>query len=428
MRLAVVLQRGWLSPGLKDNMELGFSKRWLIAEDALRDSQGHWAEYVQAFRRGLENMGHSVEILCDSHAEKWLVDELGAKPVLPDSIWHRMGDGAGKLKRFARIPVHAWQTYRAMRKRMRRGPPADVIFVPTVMLPHLLGWWCLMRGLRREIKGTVIFYFLSTPVAIDPVSGRGRLSSKPMAKLFGAMIRRLASLDRVDGKVVFGAETGVLCKALCEATGVPFTYLPQPVSTFAEPATKGRPLTMAVYGAARHEKGSDILQEAIALHLERRPDSATRFVIQWREDFHDDQGRVVRKNAVLLKDSRIEYVDAYIKQGEYARRMAATDVMLLPYRKGSYGLRGSRVVIEAMVHGIPVIATADTPLAEQAGMYGACIPCTDGQVESLADAIARMEDFHADFKALAEQRAPLAADHFSVARFNQLLCESVSFS
>lgn len=392
---------------------------WLIVEDALRNRQGHWAEYIKTFREGFRAMGDSVEVLCDAGAEQWLVETLKAKPVLPPSIWHRTSDGAGKFKRLARIPTHGWATFVSMRNWFRTNPAPDMVFVPTVLVHHLIGWLILIHGPLRRKKSKVLLFFPNTPVYLDKATGRGLLAPEPTGRLFGWLIRRLDSAVR-KGRVILGAETSSMRKALEEATGVPFVYLPHPVPVFFEPEPKGRPLTMAVYGPARFEKGSDVLQEAISRHLQSTPDSKTRFSIQWLDDFSDDQGNMIRKLPLLEKDERVEFIQSYFNAGEYPRRLARTDVLLLPYRKSSYDLRVSRVVIEAMVHGIPVIATTGTTLADQAGEYGACVPCDDGSVASLAAAIREAEKDHPILKRKAEGRATTAASHFSVKTFRDL--------
>jgi hypothetical protein len=39
--------------------------KWWIFEDALRDRRGHWSEYLQTFRRGLEAESDEVRIFAD---------------------------------------------------------------------------------------------------------------------------------------------------------------------------------------------------------------------------------------------------------------------------------------------------------------------------------------------------------------------------
>lgn len=88
--------------------------KWLIVEDALRDRKGHWLEYVSAFVQELRALGDEVVVLCDRKAQGFVMEQTGARPVLPESIWHRMGDGA--LKRYLRVPGHAAATFLVVRK------------------------------------------------------------------------------------------------------------------------------------------------------------------------------------------------------------------------------------------------------------------------------------------------------------------------
>ena len=61
-------------------------------------------------------LGDEVEVLCDRKAQGFVMEQMGALPVLPESIWHRMGDGAGALKRYLRVPGHALATFFAISK------------------------------------------------------------------------------------------------------------------------------------------------------------------------------------------------------------------------------------------------------------------------------------------------------------------------
>jgi glycosyltransferase involved in cell wall biosynthesis len=95
--------------------------------------------------------------------------------------------------------------------------------------------------------------------------------------------------------------------------------------------------------------------------------------------------------------------------------------MLLPYRVSSYGLRGSRVVIEAMVNGIPVVATNGTTLAAQAAEFGAVLGCEDGSAESLCAAIATAERNYPELRTRAVEQMLRAREHFSVKTFRNLI-------
>jgi len=415
--------------------------RWWIFEDALRDRKGHWSEYLQTFRRGLEAEGDEVRIFADRECQPALAEALGAKPVLPKSIWARMSDGAPKWRRLLRIPAHGLATYSAVSKLLAGSSalhapssslPAgramlDLIFVPTVLVHHLAGWVPLIKGKLRAFPGRILLFFPNAPVYLDN-SGKARIPSDPTAKLFLLCIKALRN-EVAAGKVVLGAETEPMTRALTEATGVRFTYLPHPVELSgrqpptprdAPSATSGRPIVFGCYGAARYEKGSDILQRAIALALAKRPDMPARFVFQWMEDFVDENGRVVRLDPEVATHPKVQVIREHFKEGGYERQLAATDVMLLPYRS-PYRLRVSRVVIEGMILGIPLVVTRGTTLWDQASRYGCAKACDEDSAESVAEAILALLDKYEEASRRAKDCRIEALRHFSVAEFRRRL-------
>ena len=403
---------------------------WWIIEDCLCDSRGHWFEYIQTFRDGLEEAGDCCKIFADQSAEPWLLEALGASPALPNSIWARMSDGAPKWKRLLRIPSHGWATYRAIscllkaNKKEKTLEEPDLIFVPTVSIHHLLAWWPLIQGpLKRTSTTKVLLFFPNTPLFLDE-DGRAQLNPDPSAQLFKWLIRKLA--PHVESKrVILGAETEPMVEALTELIGVNFTYFPHPVqlnqrtSSFRETDRTARPL-FAAYGAARHEKGSDLLQTAIRRFLEKQTHTKAAFKLQWLGDFKDEKGQTLSKDPWLEKQVNFEFITDYFKEGSYMKQVARTDVMLLPYR-ASYSLRVSRVVIEAMIMGIPVITTQGTTLHQQAEAFGAVVSCQPNSVESLTEAIEHTVNNLDSLQDMAGQRAESAREHFSVNHFRQLI-------
>jgi glycosyltransferase involved in cell wall biosynthesis len=393
---------------------------WLIVEDALKDRKGHWFEYVRSFRNGLRQLGDRVTILASQEAEVFIQTELEARPVLPESIWHQMGDGAGAFRRYLRVPAHAFKTWRSVRKVLRAGADYDVIFVPTMSVHHLLAWVWLIKGTLHKRKVRVLLYFVSTPVRVRS-NGTPEWVKAPTTRLLAALLAGLRS-EIEAGKVVIGVETEPLQLTLSQLAGVPVRYLPQPVEPLAENlAATESDLLFACYGAARHEKGSDVLQLAIAKYLQTHPQPRVKFAIQWIDDFHDESGRLVTKSPVLVNHDRVEYITHYFRDGEYAQRLAQTSVILLPYRLSSYRLRGSRVVLEALVNGIPVVATRGTSLAQQAEEFGAVELCQDEQAENLAAAIETAEHGYEALVMRARARMEKARERFSVRCFRNLL-------
>lgn len=396
--------------------------RWLIVEDALRDRKGHWLEWVSTFDRGFREQGDEVTILADSEVEPDIREALRVEPVLPRSIWHRLSDGSGPLTRYSRVFTHGWQTWRVMSRYLRARPDFDSIFVPTVSLHHLPGWVRLIKGPLRHRPTRVLLFFLAAPVRIDS-SGNAVSDGSPTARLLVTLLKWIGSEAR-NGKVVLGVETRAMQKAFENLTGLPFTWFPQPVPQRVRGENSpGGCIEMACFGAARAEKGSDVLQEAITLHCRRHPASRARFTVQWIEDFQVGN-RLITKSADLRDNPKVRFATRYFVGGEYAAHLQRTDVMLLPYRLDSYGLRGSRVVIEAAVNGIPVVTTRGTTLAGFAEEFGAGILCEDGDARSLAEAIAAMEARFEELSGRAAAASGAVAELFSVAEFRRIFMES----
>ena len=652
---------------------------WLIVEDALRDRKGHWFEYVSTFVRGLRALGDEVELLCDRKAEGFILESLGARAVLPESIWHRMGDQAGAWKRYARVPLHAMATFFALRRvfrsfdhgghnrtpgqardgategrpegrgsgnelvkeqsgvshggtantereagqrldkpscaafanpstselarecentslnRSASGPayvlcteksgsrsakvdqvsdsaefldaqaqaglqmdseklsdirkandlrvsennsesvsicairgqkspklnstscPPDIIFVPTVLVHHLLGWWLLLKTGSVPSNSRVLLFFPNLPIRLDEV-GKPHWNGGPTTKLMSWLFASLRK-EVESGRLVLGVETHAMQRALERLIGVRVIYLPHPVevpakarsregkdlttedtestevqagqcldkpscavfsnplpselarecentslirtsigpayspaTSYSLPATAAQPLVFGCYGAARWEKGSDIFQDAIKLILsnevkrekwrvasggnntssfisepftsypllvtaDARP---LHFSIQWIEDFADAEGNLVQLDPWLKNHPQVNVIDRYFEEGGYERQLEKTDVMVLPYRS-PYRLRVSRVVIEAMICGMPVIATRGTTLFEQAEEYGVAIECEEGSAESLAEAILKVVEGFEMMRVRARDRATSAGESFSVKYFEDLL-------
>lgn len=397
--------------------------RWLIVEDALRDRKGHWHEYVAMFVRELRALGDTVNVLAERHADPLILSELDARPILPTSIWHRLGDGAGPLTRLLRFPGHALATHRALSPYLRAQAGAyDVIFVPTVSAHHLLGWAQLVRRLLYGGRTRVLFFFIQLPAEIERDTGSPAWLKSPTSRALTLALRWLRPAVE-GGTVILGAEPRALRDALAGLSGLPTTLFPQPVHRHVEPEPPGEDgaIRMACYGAARAEKGSDLLQEAMRRYFERNPATRVRFALQWVDDFTDEQGRTVRLDPRLAKDPRVEVIPRYFQGNEYSEHLARTDVMLLPYRLRSYELRGSRVAIEAMVNGIPVVATRQSTFAQQLAEHGASVEFDDGDIEGLVAAIGAAANRHAELKARAIARRASARIAFSVQAFRSLL-------
>ena len=280
---------------------------WWIVEDALRGRQGHWFEYLRTFHRGLQAQGDQVRFFASNECTSEVAAVFKAERVLPKSIWARMSYGAPKWRRLLRIPFHGFATYCAVSKllagcstlhapsstlRAGRATP-DLIFVPTVLVHHLVGWLPLVRWKLRNVSTRILLFFPNTPIKAS-ANGGAYLAGEPTAKLFRWYIRQFAP-EVASGKVVLGAETRAMARALSAVTGVSFTYLPHPVDIAVVPSSASggavvganRSILCGAYGAARADKQSGLLQKAIRQLLQQSPEIPARFALQWVANFRD---------------------------------------------------------------------------------------------------------------------------------------------
>lgn len=400
---------------------------WLIVEDSLESRTGHWFEYLDGFQQDLRQDGHSARFLLSRQAEAMITGHFRAKPSLPASFFRKAGDGASSLRRAARIPVHAWQMWRCLRPELESACNCDFVFVPTVMAPHLLAWAWLVRTGRLPPGARLLLFFPNLPLRYTQTGG-AEIDGSPTSKILRRVLGALAHEVRAR-RVILGVETHAMLKAASTVFGVPFTYLPHPVSPRGEvvaAARAGNGLLLGAYGPARHEKGSDILVQAIDRHLTEFPESRLRFAVQWVEDFPLPNGQNACVPARLRQHPRVEIIDRIFHPGEYASRLAETDALLLPYRLSSYGLRVSRVAIEGIVHGKILLTTAGTTLADQANEFGARITAGDGNADDMLRGIIKLERRHDELRAMATVRMPAAREHFSVSNFRSLLLAGYS--
>jgi len=354
--------------------------------------------------------------LADREAQPFILEHLKALPVLPASIWHRMSDGANPLIRYLRFPVHAWQTVKAVKSFLSQDKNYDVIFVPTVLVHHLLGWtWLIKRDFLNH-QTQIILFFPNAPVSYDLSTDTFSWTDSITTNLLRFLLKTLTP-EVLSGQVILGAETYPMQKALTLLSGVTFTYFPHPVEPLNPESIKlsnKEKLVMGSYGAARHEKGNDILYRAISEFTKLYPDSDTQFTLQCLDGFEVEK-------ALLSDNVNVNWLKNYFQPSEYPQYLYKTDVMLLPYRISSYFLRVSRVVIEAMVNAIAVIATDRTTLADQAAEFGALVKCQNEDPVSLAQAIHYAIAHAEELNDKAREAAQKAQSHFSVRYFRECL-------
>ena len=392
-------------------------KRLLVVEEALKDFVGHWYEYVRSVAD--LNRAAGVEVTVVSHAATTpaLRAELGAQPLFPRTLWDGDYRRGSWLARKLGLPRHNWLVFTAVRRFVRDHGPFDCLFAPTVVLHHIFGWRLLLALDRKRI-GRMVLLVRNNVAEYRPGSPTPHFGAS--ARLFGWGLRSLAG-PIAAGRVVFATDSARLAEEYRQLCGIAPVVFPSPrvAMPVAVPAPRdpAAPLLFSCLGPARFEKGIDVLQAGIALYLADPANPPARFAIQWPTPIADGAGRPYPPDPALAATGKVDFIVDQLDSDAYDALVAATDCMVLPYRRSSYFARISGVAVEAVTGGIPVIATADTWTSELVRRDGAGIAISDGDAAALAAAIAEVARNYPRYREMAVARQQQALDANSGAAF-----------
>jgi glycosyltransferase involved in cell wall biosynthesis len=404
-------------------------RRLLIVEEALKDFVGHWYEYVRSVADLNRAAGVGVTVVTHAAATPALRDELDAQPLFDRTIWDGDYRRGSWLARKLGLPRHNWLVFSAMRRFVRAHGPFDCVFAPTVVMHHVFGWRLLFALERKQI-GRMVLLVRNNVAQYHPGSPDPHFGAS--ARLFGWGLRSLAG-HIAAGRVVFATDSARLAEEYRQLCGIAPVVFPSPrvakavAKAVAAPVAASRlhdhatPLLFACLGPARLEKGIDVLQAAIAQYLADPANPPARFAVQWPSPIDDEHGQPYLPDAALAASGKVDFITDPLDSEAYDALVAATDCMVLPYRRSSYFARISGVAVEAVTGAIPVIATADTWTSELVASDGAGLAVPDGDAPALAKAMVELARDYPRYREMAAARQQQALDANSGAAFLECL-------
>lgn len=384
-------------------------KSLLIFDDGLLTRDGHWLDHDKAVAAVHAQFGVATTVVCDrAFPHRKELEALGVTvlPLIEHSPWRDIAAGrsANGLVRSLALGWH----FRGLLKRLLGEQPYDCVLHPAAMSSHLMAWCLLPRRLRRRSGRTMFATWVT--LASYGADGAPRFARRLL--YWRAMGAWLGSHFR-SGHFAWGTDSERLAHEYRVLGNLPARPIPSPGNAIEDVApgpAPGAPVCFGSLGPARMEKGIDLLQQAIALALRSDRADRMRFVIQWNRPVTDATGAPVLPDPALLADPRVRFITAAMTSDEYRKLLAATDCLVLPYRRSAYFSRGSGVAVEAACAAIPMIYTADTWLDDYVAREGAGIAVPDGDAPALAAAFAGMVDHYPVQKANAVARSALARD------------------
>lgn len=399
---------------------------WLIIEDGLKDFHGHFLDFVTTFVRGLRELGDQVTVLCARGASKSVVEQTGALPLMPDARWR-----TGSLRSPLNILKSVYWIGASLIILLRNNKfidQSDLVFLTATKLQHLVLWriYTVLRG--RRFRASLLLFFMATPVR-KKAAGAGYEWEGFLGRALGALVKSLRSGRK---NIRFATETEQLSVCLSSLSGVPFETLPQPVEAdgarlAASGAKNDNMITIGSFGPPREEKGSHLLIKAIADLVAGDQLSDARFIVQWTENFVCEDGEMASLPKELRSSKQFRAITHYFAPGEYENFLEETDAIVLPYGE-NYDLRGSRVVIDALVRGLPVAVTEGTSMQTLAERYGTCVLINQSNVSAIKVAIKGLLEAVRQKSAENQKMQLSALKYFSVKNFRALVLSLFSHS
>ena len=400
--------------------------RVLIVEEALKTLHGHWFQYISDIVHGGLAAGHEIEVAVHKNACPEILSTLPCQPILTESVF----DSSTALKRggkFGRILHHNKTLFRDLAPLVleKTIEPYDVVIATTPRLDHLLAYhrlaMCLPKGSRMR------FVLLMIESVGSYVRGDGAVPRFSRKTLPLRIAMRATSFLPGGDRTIFATESEGLARQyekFCgrrmpivpHVTELPDLFRYRLVETKSDRSVQK--LTFGTFGFTRYDKGLDILQSSLRLLLSQNGMlPAARFVIQWTGDYRLTDGTLIEKDNILYGLQNISYIPSFTSSQEYYQWIAKTDIMLLPYRRGFYRDKLSRVAIDAALAGIPIIYPVGTWLEDFVDHHSAGVGFEGGDPKSLSAAIEESITRHRDLKNLAVSRKEKTAACFSAKCF-----------
>jgi len=347
------------------------AKRFFYADPGLIDNLGHHANNCRHIAREALMRGLDVKILSFANIEAALQAELGAIPFFRAlTAWLNDGDPiCGWLNAFHVVA----EITREDLCRIEDIGPDDVMYFSSALPAQLFALAQWMGALPRDRLPLVVTEFGIDPGTDVQQGPEGLVYSvrDPRADARAILYRTAAA--RIPGPVLpwlqmitfDQASSSAFCAVLAKHVGV----LPTPhVATAPRRSRSGkRPITVAVLGNQRPEKGYQFMPEVARSLLQANPDirilchnanpSAMR---ETQEDLHE----IAAKDPRLIMDERLAGGD------DWQQLLDASDLIVLPYASPRFAISYSAIAVEAIANGIPLVVPAGSSMARLVQEFG----------------------------------------------------------
>lgn len=329
-------------------------RRLFILDPAIRNTTGHYLSYAHKVALAAESLGFTTWIITHLDVEAWNTESksINIIPFFNKHVWDEFEEERdGRDSKFQAASMWIENAIRQLHQRFQ-----------FVVDDHLL--WPTVTP--RQFPGLV-----STFTASDLRHIHAEILIRYQSEWYEhpAVMAALEVLERMPGRVVLSTDSELLSRELGVLTSLPVAVRPIPhVHNQAAGLLLGTsggtvgPLAISMLGNAREEKGFVLLLQALPL-ISAVYDGAVplRFVIQCNEP--DLACRDALDEYISVQNIDVEWIREAISDEEYDLRVAQSALVLAPYDEGVYRARTSGIGLDALLRGVPIIATTGTWLS-----------------------------------------------------------------
>ncbi len=370
------------------------AKRFFYADPGLTDNLGHHANICRFITREARSRGMDVKVLAFANMDGTLQAELGAIPFFRAlTAWLNDGDPiCGWLNAFHVVA----EITREDLSRIDDIGPDDVMYFSSALPAQLFALAQWMGAMPRDRLPLVVVEFGIDPGVDVQQSAEGLVYNVRDPRADARVLLYRSAAARIPPAIApwlqmitfDQASSASFCAVLNRHVGV----LPTPhVATGPRRSRSGkRPITVAVLGNQRPEKGYQFMPEVARSLLQSNADirilchnANPDMMRETQEDLHD----IAAKNPGLVMDERLAGGDVW------QQLLDASDLIILPYASPRFAISYSAVAVEAIANAIPLVVPAGTSMARLVQEFGGAGTTFDRpEPSSIIDATQRALD------------------------------------
>ena len=347
--------------------------RFIYLDANLRYDLGHPANYARAILSELRARAIETVVITNALVIPELQAELGARPHFRAYANHRPHDPDPIIGWLNTFEACSQLTFEDLR-RLDGIRADDLVYMGSMYadlfmglvkwagslepgrIPRIAADFCFGPGLNVSVGPNGEPKYALPDLRVDPSALLYRYAARKITAPVAARLQ-LATFD---------APASAAHQALL---GYPVKTLPAPVraTTSRRPRAGARPITVAVLGHQRPDKGYALVPEMAAALLRQRSD-IRMFVHNGAPDFTPKPQEALRKLA--RAESRLVLDETIAGPEPWARLLDRCDLILCPYDAEVFVTRFSSLACEAIANAIPLVVPARTSLARLLADFG----------------------------------------------------------